>query len=343
MTKTKLVATITIAIVLALILTTPAYAVTVTVKTDKTAYKPGETLTVSGTVSPVTAGQDVAIQVFGPVGELKSVGQATPTADGTYSASIMVFKPEDPSGTWSVKAAYMGVTAAASFTYTGVPPVVEIALTVVVDVGPIYFAGEKAEFYVLTYWFPWKPIDANLTATIYPPKTVLTAEKVATGLYKVTYSIPATAAAGTYALVVEASVKTAEYEGKAIALKSFQLSPTLSAQLVAISGDVATIKTLAGTINVTVSAIKPVVTKIEGDVATVKTDVGEIKGKVITVDGNVAKILTSEGIITADVKAIRTTVEGFPTAAVYAAVVLSLIAAIAAVYSVVVIQRKIAA
>jgi len=309
MTKTKLLTAITIATILALIIPT-ACAATITIATSKTAYAPGDTLTVTGTVSPVTAGQDVAIQVFGPVGELKSVGQATPAADGKYTANVMIFRPEDPSGSWSVKATYMGTSAATSFSYKGVPPVVAIALKVEVEVGPIYFAGETAEFYALTY-YDTTPIDANITATIYPPKTVLTATKVATGLSKLTYSISANATAGTYALVVEASVKTAEFEGKAIALKSFELNPTLTA--------------------------------ISGAVVTVKTDVGEIKGKVITVDGNVAKILTSEGIITADVKAIRTTVEGFPTAAVYAAVVLSLIAAIAAVYSVVVIQRKIAA
>jgi predicted S18 family serine protease len=54
--------------------------------------------------------------------------------------------------------------------------------------------------------------------------------------------------------------------------------------------------------------------------------------------------MTDVGIIKADASTIKTSVEGVPTLtiAIWIAVVLSLIAAIAAIYSVVTIHRKIA-
>jgi hypothetical protein len=115
-------------------------------------------------------------------------------------------------------------------------------------------------------------------------------------------------------------------------------------KIVSVEGDVATIKSDVGSIKVDVSAIKPVVTDIKDGVATIRTTVGDISGKVITIDGNVAKVMTDVGIIKADASTIKTSVEGVPTLtiAIWIAVVLSLIAAIAAIYSVVTIHRKIA-
>lgn len=46
-------------------------AATITASTDKSSYYSGQVLTVSGTVSPVTSGQDVAITVSGPASELR--------------------------------------------------------------------------------------------------------------------------------------------------------------------------------------------------------------------------------------------------------------------------------
>jgi prefoldin subunit 5 len=111
-------AALTLASVLLLLLCAiPASATTiVTVTTDKPTYSPGDTLVVSGTVSPVVAGQDVAIAVYGPQGELRAVEQVTPAADGTYSKAVLTFSPTDPLGTWTVRATYMGVSDAKTFT-----------------------------------------------------------------------------------------------------------------------------------------------------------------------------------------------------------------------------------
>ena len=115
-------------------------------------------------------------------------------------------------------------------------------------------------------------------------------------------------------------------------------------KIVSIEEDVATIESDVGSIKVDVSAIKPVVMDIKDGVATIRTTVGDISGKVITIDGNVAKVMTDVGVIKADASTIKTSVEGVPTLtiAIWIAVVLSLIAAIAAIYLVVTIHRKIA-
>ena len=97
-------------------------ATSITVSTDKPSYFRDQTLIVSGTVSPLASGQDVAIVVNGPSSELKSVAQVTPSANGTYSTDLIVFRLGDPTGTWTVKASCQGVQALTTFMYVGVQP-----------------------------------------------------------------------------------------------------------------------------------------------------------------------------------------------------------------------------
>lgn len=185
-------------------------AQTVTVTVDRTSYSPGQVLKVSGTVSPVTAGRDVAIAVTGPTGEMKAVDQATPSAGGTYSKDVLTFKAGDPSGTWTVTATYQGASSAITFTYAGVPPRMDIVLTVVVSSGSMFAGGEQADIYVYVS-YAGKSLDSNLTATLYGPGTTtakVAMTKLATGLYRGTYAIPATASVGTYTVAVEAATTT---------------------------------------------------------------------------------------------------------------------------------------
>ncbi len=266
-------------------------AATVTVSVDKPSYLPGQTLEVSGTVSPVTAGQDVAIIVTSPTGEIKAVAQATPGADGRYSKAVMAFAPTDPSGAWVVKASYQGIVASASFTYTGVPPRTSISLKVDVSTGRLYFTNETADIYVLTS-YDGNPLDANVTAQLYASGKVsaLALSKVGTGLYMASYKPAADAKAGTYTVVANATVLTAKYSGSGIGMSSFELSQGMAS------------------LNTALNSVK-------SSVGDVKKDTASILGKFpITID----------------------------LSPMWAAVVLSLIAAIAAIYSTITVQRKIA-
>ncbi len=306
------------ALMLLMLLPVYAYAVTVTVTTDKPSYKPGQPLVVRGVVSPVEPGQDVSIIVYSPMMEPKAFGQATPAADGTYSTTVMVFKDTDPSGVWTVKAAYKGITSEASFEFEGapmVPPKATITLTVSVDVGAVYYPGDTAEVYVLAS-YEGKAIDANLTSSAYGPTAITpTVSKVGKGLYKITLTIPSTAKLGTYALVVSASHISEQYEGSGAALKSFTVS---SKPLTA--DDISGVKT---------------------DVGTLKSDVEALKNDTSTIKGDVAAAKKGASDAAAAAAGAKSAVEAM-SGTLYAAVILALIAAVAAVVGVIQITRKIA-
>lgn len=303
------------ALMLLMLLPVAAYAVTVTVTTDKPSYKPGEPLIVRGVVSPVQPGQDVSIIVYSPVNEPKAFGQATPAADGRYSTTVMVFKDIDPSGIWTVKATYMGTTSEATFEFKGVPvvpPKIMITLTVSVDMGAVYYLGDTAELYALTS-YQGKAIDANLTSTAYGPTTITpTVSKVGTGLYKITLPIPPTAKLGTYALVVSASHVSEQYEGSGTSLKTFTVSfkPLTS-------DDVS-------------KALEP----LKSDVGALKTDTSAIKTDLAAAKKSASDAATAAAGAKSAVEAMSGTL--------YAAVILALIAAIAAIVGVIQITRKIA-
>ncbi|MEM3626498.1 MAG: hypothetical protein QXZ25_00545 [Candidatus Bathyarchaeia archaeon] len=129
----------------------------------------------------------------------------------------------------------------------------------------------------------------------------------------------------------------------------------LEAKIDTLDGDVATISTKIGTIQTSLDNIGTKVTSIIGDVATIKTDLGTLSGKVTAIDGSIATIKTDLGTIKADISGLKTSVSDTKSAvdstksavdgmgtAVWAAVILALIAAIAAIVGVFQISRKIA-
>jgi len=123
------------------------------------------------------------------------------------------------------------------------------------------------------------------------------------------------------------------------------INSTIQDVLISVADDVATIKTDVGTLKVSAAALDAKVVALQGDVAVVKTTLGLIQGNITAINGNVATVATNVGQIKADTSAIAGvggTVSGL-TLPVYAAVVLSLIAAIAAIYAVISLRGKLAA
>lgn len=116
----------------------------------------------------------------------------------------------------------------------------------------------------------------------------------------------------------------------------------MHANITSIQNDVATITTNTNTIQVAVSALDAKVTSLQGSVATVQTTLGTLQGTVTSIQGNVATIQTQVGQIKANTDSIK----GFlpvDLTPVWIAVILSLIAAIASIYGIIVIRSKIAA
>jgi hypothetical protein len=118
---------------------------------------------------------------------------------------------------------------------------------------------------------------------------------------------------------------------------------TLGAEITAIKNDIATVKTNIGTVSTKVSNLDPVVGAIAGQLVEVQTKLGTLEGKITSIDGKTATIETKVGTLqadlTSDIADIPSKVDMMP---VWIAVVLSLIAAIAAIFAVITIRQKIA-
>ena len=120
------------------------------------------------------------------------------------------------------------------------------------------------------------------------------------------------------------------------------MNASISAKIIALTDKVAYINTTLGVMKTDIENLNAKVISLQGDMATVLTSLGTISGKVTAIEGNVATVKTDVGTIKADVS----TVKGFlpvDMTPVWIAVVLALIAAIASIYSIVVIRSKIAA
>jgi len=123
---------------------------------------------------------------------------------------------------------------------------------------------------------------------------------------------------------------------------------SIDAVLGYVANDTATLKTSLGTVTTSLASINPVLTSIQNGIATITTDVGTLQGTVTSISNGVATIQTGVGTLQTNVGNLQTDVTstkdstaGVPTL-VYIAIVLALVAAIAAVASIVLMRRKIA-
>jgi len=163
------------------------------------------------------------------------------------------------------------------------------SISVVVDVGAIYFRGEVAEFYVLATQ-NGKPFDASdLTAKLLEPGALVqdlsgSATKVSTGTYKIDYTVAGDAAPGTYALVVNASKTVNGVTSYGSDLKAFEVSQTF------------------GTMNATLTAI-------DKGLATIDLDLGPVLIKLDEVNASISSlIVSSKGEVLASISSTAGTI-----------------------------------
>ncbi|MEM4311884.1 MAG: hypothetical protein QXX95_05790 [Nitrososphaerales archaeon] len=88
----------------------------VSVKTDKSIYEAGDTLLVSGRVSPLKQGNHISIQVLDPNNTI-AVTQVSPDSYGKYIASVLKFSESMKEGKYSVIARYLGASAKTTFSF----------------------------------------------------------------------------------------------------------------------------------------------------------------------------------------------------------------------------------
>ena len=117
--KLSTIMTTAILIIGALASAIPAYAATVTVDANQDWYTAGDKLSASGTVSPVTSGQAVTVEVTGPAGFPGAFAIAIPTASGSWSATdVTAFISSYPTGMYTISAKYDGVSASKTVTFS---------------------------------------------------------------------------------------------------------------------------------------------------------------------------------------------------------------------------------
>ena len=178
-------------------------------------------------------------------------------------------------------------------------------LNVQVKVGTMHFAGEMAEFYILTSSLG-EPINAEVSAQLYFNGSLYAdlsdaIETLSQGFYRIPCTIPGNASAGTYTLIVKAKY----YSLSGVSIESFQLSRTLSgwnAQIQEIRENIATFVipdlgairlnlTALTDMNMTLQNIFLKVIAINGTTARIETTLGIVNGTVTEIKGNMATIV----------------------------------------------------
>jgi predicted secreted protein with PEFG-CTERM motif len=93
----------------------------ITVKTDKTSYSSGSTVTISGVIADeiFVPGQQIALQVFNPEQAPYRFDPIEPEDDGSYTYSMTIGGPLGVTGEWDVKVTYNGQVGETTFDLTG--------------------------------------------------------------------------------------------------------------------------------------------------------------------------------------------------------------------------------
>jgi PKD repeat protein len=151
-------------------------------------------------------------------------------------------------------------------------------LTVNIDVGSIHFAGELADFYILTSDIGRRIDATSIKATLYYNGSLFAdltnvTQHISTGLYRIAYEIPANAESGTYTLIVEAEC----YSVKGTNLKSFLISSTLSGFITDITQGIATVSNGLAQVKLNLTAIDAKLVSIEGKIGIINSTLGTLK------------------------------------------------------------------
>jgi len=198
-----------------------------TLKLTPTSGTVGTKVLVQGSGFPVQYGPSEIIVSF----DDQLVGFIfTPTTSFNFTFNV----PEAQAGPHTVKAFepsfFNGsgtIMATAPFQVISSPS--PTGFTVTLDIGTLYFPGDKATAFILVAQNgqPASPMDLQLTVQLIKPDgttQILTTTKITTGLYSAVYMIPTTGTIlGTYAITVKAHSSSL---GDSAALGSFEAKPT---------------------------------------------------------------------------------------------------------------------
>jgi hypothetical protein len=269
--------------------------------------------------------------------------------DGSFQYSFAV--PVSAPGVYNV-VAYYGFGSPSDFEWAASAPLTIVdnsPIDIEVNVGRTHFRGEIAEFYVKTA-FDGELANAKIDAArLYYSNgdtsldITSTLEAIATGLFRIPYSIPSNASQGTYTLVVEAHYYADAVEAYGTGSCSFLISPTLTsanAQLIDINQQIGTVVIPdLGVIKVNLTAINARLVSVQGTEATIQSDIGTLRtttdainAEVTSIDGNVSTVSSDLGTVKTHV-----TTTGFQLEAATLAV--ALVAAIGSILAFIFVRK----
>ena len=97
-------------------LTIHTYDFSIDVETDFSKYVIGQTLNISGTVSPLTAFPPIVLTILNPNGDLTAASQISPQYDGTFSEQFVISGPLfDEFGSYTVNTIHRTASASTTF------------------------------------------------------------------------------------------------------------------------------------------------------------------------------------------------------------------------------------
>jgi thermitase len=224
-------------------------------------------------------------------------------------------------------------------------------LDVTVDVGALHFIGEVAEFYAQVSLRGIAVNATSINAVLYKPDGATESQSpqlIATGLYKIPYTILGNET-GTYTLVVTAGYTSDTSESNGTSFKCFLVSATLALMndrvieikdgLALVQNDLGFIKLNLTAMNVTLQSIFLKVISINGTTATIQTMIGVMNGTITEIDNNTATIVTPIGNIEADVSSLLGTQQALIIPQ-YAIIIIALIAAVSSTLTLFFIRRR---
>jgi PKD repeat protein len=262
----------------------------------------------------------------------KTVGHVYSTP-GTYDVALTCSSDDSTSS-----------TAEQSITISPVQASIDVAI----DVGSIHFNGEVAEFNALitsngegvdatkieAYLYSGGFLKANLTSIV---------QSIDTGFYLIQYMIPADAQTGTYTLLVKAEY----YNAMGTSIKSFQISPTLTAEIRNIKDDIATVSNGMENLRLNLTAINATISGLinnQGTIlAQINTSVGTLTAKLDTINATITQVNGNTATLQSTLGEVETKLgdtQTIATATLYAATILSAIAVILAAVILMSMRKK---
>jgi prefoldin subunit 5 len=318
----KTLPTLAAALLAALVVLGPtvAYgATTVTVAAGAPSYLGAATITITGSVTPVpTVPTNVVLTITNPNGGVADYSSnAVSLSTGAYSYSIVAGGSANWNvpGTYTVTATVSSVSATTTFQYTptgGVGTGSSAAPSLVVQLAansPVW-AGQTEQLAVLVSWNNGslacdKPCfatvhfytpDGNLV-NIYPTSNPVIVHR---GFFIWTWTVPASAPDGLYAIHAWASLKigSVTYQGQGLG------SYTVNSQLASAS-TVTAVKTELDSVSSMLTGVTSSLSSMTTQMGTLATSVTNIQSSLTTVQGGLAGI----GDIKTSLASLKTSVD----------------------------------